>query len=333
MSIQQVEATLEAYFKELLDEAPLESLEPPPSVSSQIERNTAPAVAPTSLLTPTALSSTTKPYVDTEKQRDIAAKITTTVNPTSVTPAREQLSDHRDHGIQPAVTGYDQHKDRLEKMLKQVSLLNNPESADCPSSTESTSLEQLQLPSVVGETPIIVESDLTVNEQYQVMPPLSSEWLENGRPHWAQERFEILLIEVNGLQLAVPLIALGQIQMMEEGSLTPLFGQSEWFMGLQKTPSGNVKTVDTAKFVMPERYKSDHDYKYVVSINGLAWGLAVDRIHQPISVQPDAIRWRTKRTNRPWMAGTLKDHMCVLLDIPSMGEILQGEDKSRRKNI
>jgi hypothetical protein len=29
------------------------------------------------------------------------------------------------------------------------------------------------------------------------------------------------------------------------------------------------------------------------------------------------------------MAGIVKDHMCVLLDIPKIGEILQAQDKNR----
>ena len=216
---------------------------------------------------------------------------------------------------------YQQHKQRLEKMLNQVNQLNTAEdqkpqsllpanvpASDLESSEASDSMEELL------ETPTISS------------PALSSEWLENGRPNWAQSAFDILLIEVNGLKLAVPLIALGQIQTID--TLTPLFGQSEWFMGLQKSPIGNIKTVNTGKFVMPERYIEETTYQYVVSINGLDWGLAVDAIDQPIEIQPDAIRWRKNRQNKMWMAGTVKDHMCVLLDIPAMGDILRQEDQN-----
>jgi purine-binding chemotaxis protein CheW len=61
-------------------------------------------------------------------------------------------------------------------------------------------------------------------------------------------------------------------------------------------------------------------------INGLKWGLAVNGIDQPITIDPEHIRWRPRRSQRPWMAGTVKDHMCVLLDIPVFGEILAAED-------
>lgn len=157
----------------------------------------------------------------------------------------------------------------------------------------------------------------------------ASDWQENGRPEWAQQQFDVLLFTVSGLQLAVPLIALGQIQPITE-ELTPLFGQADWFMGLQPTPQGHIRTVNTAKFVMPERYDARfvETAKYVVSINGVPWGLAVDAVHQPITLNPDDVRWRTDRTKRVWLAGTVKEHMCALLDIPRMGQLLQSTDKN-----
>lgn len=155
------------------------------------------------------------------------------------------------------------------------------------------------------------------------------EWRENGRPQWAQSRFDVLLFKVSGLTLAVPLISLGQIQPLTD-ELTPLFGQADWFMGLQPTPAGKIRTVNTAKFVMPERYDKNFlkTAKYVVSINGVPWGLAVDSVNQPIRLTPDDVKWRSDRSKRPWLAGTVKDHMCALLDIPRIGQMLIDADKN-----
>lgn len=158
------------------------------------------------------------------------------------------------------------------------------------------------------------------------------EWLENGRPRWAQDTFEVLLFKVSGLTLAVPLISLGQIQPLTD-ELTPLFGQADWFMGLQPTPTGKVRTVNTAKFVMPERYDPafEKTAKYVISINGVPWGLAVDKVEQLIRLNPEDVKWRGTRTQRPWLAGTVKAHMCALLDIPVMAKLLTDSDKNARQ--
>jgi chemotaxis signal transduction protein len=245
---------------------------------------------------------------------------------------------------------YNAHKGRLERMLRQVTNLtasqdinvNSKVALQLNSSVEgdvSTLIEVTQpVPAVTpkkfvkSSTVISAEMSLKdalkVEANKDVVPILANQWNENGRPEWAQESFDILLLEVNGLQLAVPLMSLGQIYEIDD-EITLLFGQSDWFMGLQKTPDGNVKVVDTAKFIMPERYRDQHNYKYIISIHDLYWGLAVDNIKQPITIDPEAIRWRPKRDSRPWMAGMVKDHMCVLLDIPKMGEILQKQDKNR----
>ena len=161
--------------------------------------------------------------------------------------------------------------------------------------------------------------------------PLGHEWQENGRPAWAENSFDVLLVEVNGVKLALPLEALDGIYPLEN-DLTPLFGQAKWFMGLQKTITGNISIINTAQFVMPERYHKEDasEIKYSVAINGSGWGLAVDKIHQPVPVNPDDIRWRVRRAERPWMAGTVKDHMCALLDIPYLAHSLKTQDRNRQ---
>jgi purine-binding chemotaxis protein CheW len=178
------------------------------------------------------------------------------------------------------------------------------------------------------ETSAAVETEL-LTQQFQI-PGL--EWMPNGLPQWAQSRFDVLLFKVSGLTLAVPLVSLGQIQPITD-ELTPLFGQADWFMGLQPTPQGKIRTVNTAKFVMPERYDECFvkSAKYVVSINGVPWGLAVDSVNQPISLMPEEVKWRGDRSKRPWLAGTVKEHMCALLDIPRIGQMLIEADKNAMK--
>lgn len=157
------------------------------------------------------------------------------------------------------------------------------------------------------------------------------QWCDNGRPVWAQGRFDVLLFQVAGLTLAVPLIALGQIYPLTD-NLAKIFGQADWFMGLMPTPVGQIRTINTALFVMPERYNPTfaEGARYVISIDGLDWGLAVDKVQQPTRLLPDEVTWRTDRSKRPWLAGTVKSAMCALLDIPQMGKLLQEQDRKRR---
>ncbi len=217
--------------------------------------------------------------------------------------------------------------------LPQVSLASVA-TRQAPHHSQST--QQLTQPSVVTSTAERVAVPAQLNDSSDEFNDKSTldelAWAANGRPLWAQQRFEVLLFDVAGLTLAVPLKSLGQIQLITD-QLTPLFGQADWFMGLLPTPMGKIRTVNTAKFVMPERYDDSFldSAKYVVSINGLPWGLAVDNVNQPISLSPDDVKWRGERSKRAWLAGTVKEHMCALIDIPMMGKMLQDLDANVRR--
>ncbi len=249
-----------------------------------------------------------------------------------------------------------EHKVKVEKLLQSAQPQVPAQVASAPVVSAEPVEPEIVAPAVVDPVPevAIVVPEVTVAEVRVAEPepvvvapvePVLDEpvlddlvedqvaladdfaWLPNGRPAWAQEGFDALLFSVSGLTLAVPLVALGHIENLTD-ELTPLFGQADWFMGLLPTNTGKIRTVNTAMFVMPERYdeRFTETAKYVISINGLPWGLAVDSVNQPIKLSPEDVNWRTERSKRPWLAGTVKKHMCALLDIPVMGQLLMETD-------
>lgn len=148
--------------------------------------------------------------------------------------------------------------------------------------------------------------------------------LSDGRPAWAAEPFECLLFDVAGLTLAVPLVCLGSIYSLAGRELTPLFGQPEWFLGILPSQTGNLKVLDTARWVMPDRYRDDfrEGLQYVISVQGYEWGLAVHQVSRSLRLDPNEIKWRTQRGQRPWLAGTVIEHMCALLDVAELAELI-----------
>jgi len=151
-------------------------------------------------------------------------------------------------------------------------------------------------------------------------PPVETD----GRPSWAAEPFECLLFDVAGLTLAVPLVCLGSIYALAGHELTPLFGQPEWFLGILPSQAGNLKVLDTARWVMPDRYRDDfkQGLQYVISVQGYEWGLAVHQVSRSLRLDPNEIKWRSHRGQRPWLAGTVIEHMCALLDVASLAELI-----------
>jgi len=138
-------------------------------------------------------------------------------------------------------------------------------------------------------------------------------------PHWAKERFQCLLFEINGLHLAVPLSELNSIAGKQESSTTHLLGQPEWHRGILKHRGHKVGVIDVARLVMPGKLPSVKEQtvspNHVLIIGDGDWGLMCDRLLSPITVESDDVHWSCRHKNRAWMAGTLPDQLCIILDL------------------
>lgn len=178
--------------------------------------------------------------------------------------------------------------------------------------------EVVQTPTVELIEPVV---DVHLATAQRTPPPPRA---SDGRPAWAEEPFECLLFDVAGLTLAVPLVCLGSIYPLAGHDLTPLFGQPEWFLGILPSQSGNLKVLDTARWIMPDRYRDDfrQGLQYVISVQGYEWGLAVHQVSRSLRLDPSEIKWRTQRGQRPWLAGTVIEHMCALLDVSELAELI-----------
>jgi len=190
-----------------------------------------------------------------------------------------------------------------------VALIEAPAPILAPVSTIAPLLQAL--------VPPVVEVHLPPSN---TPPPVETD----GRPSWAAEPFECLLFDVAGLTLAVPLVCLGSIYSLAGHELTPLFGQPEWFLGILPSQAGNLKVLDTARWVMPDRYRDDfrQGLQYVISVQGYEWGLAVHQVSRSLRLDPNEIKWRSHRGQRPWLAGTVIEHMCALLDVAALAELI-----------
>ncbi|MFJ4457946.1 CheW domain-containing protein [Pseudomonas sp. NPDC089392] len=177
--------------------------------------------------------------------------------------------------------------------------------------------QPVEQPVVEPAVPLV---DVHLPAPSQALPPAT----DDGRPAWAAEPFECLLFDVAGLTLAVPLVCLGSIYNLAGQELTPLFGQPDWFLGILTCQAGNLKVLDTARWVMPDRYRDDfrQGLQYVISVQGYEWGLAVHQVSRSLRLDPSEIKWRSQRGQRPWLAGTVIEHMCALLDVAALAELI-----------
>ena len=155
-----------------------------------------------------------------------------------------------------------------------------------------------------------------------------------SRPEWSEQPFECLIFTVAGLQLAVPLILLGAIHRIEE-EIRPIPGSPRWYMGIRPDRDQNLRVVDTAEWIMAGRVPPDarDNYRFVIRLDNSDWGLACDDVAQSFTLRPDEVRWRTARSKRPWLAGTVIDHMCALIDVRTMADLLVRAEREHHLDL
>jgi len=143
-------------------------------------------------------------------------------------------------------------------------------------------------------------------------------------PNYRSEAFQAMFFDVAGLIVAVPLIELGGIHNLEP--ITSLVGKPKWFEGVMLHRDKKINVVDTAQWVMPEKYndelKEGLDYQYVIMLGNSQWGLLAEHLVDTVTLQPEDVKWLDSSTKRPWLAGLVKDRMCALLEVESLIKLL-----------
>lgn len=141
---------------------------------------------------------------------------------------------------------------------------------------------------------------------------------------------ECLIFKVAGLKLAIPLSVLGGVYPVTD-KVTPLFGQAEWSLGVWASEELKLTIIDSALLMMPERQVSlaERGYHFFIQLDRSPWALACEEICDTLTLSYDAIKWRRESNKRPWLAGTVIDQMCALIDVP---ETLQLLEKQRHQS-
>lgn len=144
-------------------------------------------------------------------------------------------------------------------------------------------------------------------------------------------RFQALFFEVAGLKVALPLKELGGIHQIT--SINTLPGKPVWYKGVMLYREQKINVVDTAMWVMPEKYDQQLaeslNYQYVIMLGKSSWGIACESLINTVALEQDDVKWRATEGKRPWLAGLIKQHMCALLDVDALVALLaQGAGSS-----
>lgn len=166
----------------------------------------------------------------------------------------------------------------------------------------------------------------TARETSEQVEEKTSALINNIEPksHIIESEFQALFFDVAGLTLAVPLTELGGIHKVAK--IAPLFGKPNWFKGVMLHKEKKLNVVDTASWVMPEKQSenlaSSIKYEYLIMLNESHWGLACEALVATKTLRTEDVKWRTSIGKRPWLAGTVKEKMCVLINVQQLIELL-----------
>ena len=146
-----------------------------------------------------------------------------------------------------------------------------------------------------------------------------------------KEAFQIMMFKTAGLTLAVPLVELSGVITWPD-TVTELPGHKESYLGIVQHLGKKVPVIDIAQIVFPQDRistiidsESQDRLQRIVFINDFEWGLACDAVNDVITIETEQIKWRKAGTKRAWLAGTVVEHMCALLDTKELSKLLNSD--------
>ncbi|MBU2710426.1 chemotaxis protein CheW [Zooshikella harenae] len=205
-------------------------------------------------------------------------------------------------------------KDYLDHLLQEVSWGEGLVDIE----TEPEVVSEAKIDPATDTVDVLSQDEVQIEDEVQtVEPELAPKTVVQ---ECETQALDCLLFSVGGLRLAVPLTELGTVLSVNDYPLTTLVGKPSWFLGVFHYQQQTYNVIDTAQCIMPERYKININQAihYLLVIDNSTWVLAVDNVHESITLSPREIRWRKHKGNRPWLAGTVIAKMCALLNIKAL---------------
>jgi purine-binding chemotaxis protein CheW len=217
----------------------------------------------------------------------------------------------------------------VAKLLEQVQPQTGVEVALPITQEVKLQEEVVEAKSIAEQEPQCVIKDNVVAE---IAEQTKNKAAVQSQEDYFDGEFQALFFEVAGLTLAVPLKSLGGIHQITE--INHLFGKPKWFKGVMLNRDEKLNVVDTARWVMPEKFdeklEASLDYQYLITLGDSQWGLLAEKLINNITLTKEDVKWRSSNGKRPWLAGVIKEKMCALIDVDNLNILLEQGLDSRQ---
>ncbi len=130
------------------------------------------------------------------------------------------------------------------------------------------------------------------------------------------------LIRIGTLTLGIPTHAITDV-VTDAAHWAPPGAAPATVLGSYSSGTATYTVVDTAALLIPgTALQAAAVGRNAVLLTGERWALACDGIGEVVTPDPAQVNWRGAQGKRPWLAGTLRDPVCALLDIPELLRLL-----------
>ena len=126
-----------------------------------------------------------------------------------------------------------------------------------------------------------------------------------------------ILVDMHGLKLAIPFDRVeGSLHLID---LSMALDGPDWMIGRFGESPVQTRIVDTARWLIPERYQPEYSkYSEIVILHGRRWALACDELVQSVRIPTNEINWNRDQNHRAWLLGTYMPERCAILDIDQL---------------
>lgn len=326
MSFNEIDDTLVAYFRQMLDEETAQS-----DVASKEEPLTE---------TEKELSALQQEVTPIENDENTEVKSMSAADDIDyaaddyVPPALDQQENYELHNSyepelqtqaaaqeETSSLPFAEHKS-LQTLLENVSDTDTKTEVETETKTAEPVAEvktEVAEPEVKEETKVEETTADVRDETPAVVKDKTDETPHENPYEWENiempSEFQALFFLVKGIRFAVPLVNLGGIFQCEK--ITPLFGKPKWFMGIADIRGKKMNVVDTLKWVKSDAPLSDK-YEYMIALDKTLWSIGCDELEGNRILSKDSVTWRQTAGNRPWLAGIVKKEMCALLHVDAL---------------
>ncbi len=137
----------------------------------------------------------------------------------------------------------------------------------------------------------------------------------------------VQVFSLAGLKLALPMAKIGNI--VDTVVLAaPAADSAPWVIGTLGVADRIVKVVNPCGIILPpERQPLAWRPVTVIVFWDSCWGLGCDGYLAAASLEPDEVRWRTARTQRSWLAGTVSTRGYALMDVDALVALFEQDTK------